>query len=71
KLGANRTASFVGFSTVVSIIAAVIFLDETFTPLQALGTLVIMGGVYIANMSRRDLPAETQKRNARPSNVTQ
>lgn len=71
KLGANRTASFVGFSTVVSIIAAVIFLDETFTPLQALGTLVIMGGVYMANMSRRDLPAETQKRNARPSNVTQ
>ena len=60
KLGANRTASFVGFSTVVSIVAAMIFLHESFTWLQAIGTVTILAGVYIANMSAPEPPKSSE-----------
>lgn len=52
KIGANRTASFVGFATVVSVVAAVIFLGESITWLQVFGAVVIVAGVYIANINR-------------------
>jgi len=49
-IGTNRTASFVGISTVVSILAGIIFLKESFTTLQIIGTVFVIGGVYVANM---------------------
>lgn len=48
-IGVNRTSSFVGLSTVVSILSGIIILHENFTVLQVLGSVVIVGGVYLAN----------------------
>ena len=48
-IGVNRTSSFIGVSTVVSIIAGILFLGESFTMMQVLGAAVIIAGVYIAN----------------------
>ena len=48
-LGVNRTASFIGISTVVSIIAGVLLLGESFSMFQIAGAAVIIAGVYIAN----------------------
>lgn len=50
KAGVNRTSSFIGLSTVVSILAVVIILKETVTALQIVGAAVILLGVYIANL---------------------
>lgn len=49
KIGVNRTASFIGISTVVSIIAGSVFLRERLTLLQLLGAVIIILGVYTAN----------------------
>ena len=49
KIGVNRTSSFIGVSTVVSIIAGVLLLQEPFTTYQAVGAVIIMAGIYIAN----------------------
>lgn len=49
NIGTNRTASFVGLSTVVSILAGVILLKEQFTVPQIIGTVLIVGGVYLSN----------------------
>ena len=49
KIGVNRTSSFIGVATVVSIVAGAFFLDETFSIYQIAGVLVIITGVYIAN----------------------
>ncbi|MCQ4635606.1 DMT family transporter [Anaerovorax odorimutans] len=49
NIGTNRTASFVGISTAVSILAGVFILNESFSPVQAAGTILIIGGVYLAN----------------------
>lgn len=49
NIGTNRTASFVGLSTVVSIIAGVVLLKESFTLNQVIGTVLIVAGVYLAN----------------------
>lgn len=49
SIGVNRTASFIGISTVVSIAAGVALLDESFSFLQTAGVIVILAGVYIAN----------------------
>lgn len=51
-IGTNRSASFVGISTVVSILAGVVFLKERFSVLQAAGTFFVIGGVYLANLTR-------------------
>ncbi|MDD6175772.1 MAG: DMT family transporter [Firmicutes bacterium] len=50
SLGANRTAAFVGISTVVSILLGVVVLHERFTGWQAFGAALILAGVYIANL---------------------
>lgn len=52
KIGVNRTSSFIGVSTVVSIIAGAVGLHETFTIWQIAGTVIIILGVYIANSSK-------------------
>ncbi|MGN0313007.1 MAG: DMT family transporter [Lachnospiraceae bacterium] len=49
KIGVNRTSSFIGVSTVVSIIAGALLLKETFSIYQIVGALVIIAGVYTAN----------------------
>lgn len=54
KIGVNRTATFIGMSTVVAIIAGVVFLKEDFSLYQILSVTLIMAGVYTAN-SRRDI----------------
>lgn len=50
KIGVNRTSSFIGVATVVSILAGAILLGETFTLIQIIGAIVIIAGVYIANV---------------------
>lgn len=49
RIGVNRTASFIGVSTVVSIAAGAFLLGERFTPGQLVGAAMILAGVYIAN----------------------
>lgn len=49
KIGVNRTSSFVGVSTVVSIIAGVLLLSEKFSTYQVIGVIMIITGVYVAN----------------------
>ena len=49
KIGVNRTASFIGVATVVSIAAGALFLGEPFTIWQAAGAAIIVAGVCIAN----------------------
>lgn len=51
KIGVNRTSSFIGVSTVVAVIAGVLFLHETLSAYQIAGGIVIIAGVYIANAS--------------------
>ena len=48
-IGVNRTASFIGLSTVVAIIVGVLILGESFSVFQIIGAAVIIAGVYIAN----------------------
>ena len=49
KIGVNRTSSFIGVATVVSIVAGSVILKEAFTIYQIVGAIVIIVGVYIAN----------------------
>lgn len=51
RIGVNRTASFIGVSTVVSILAGMLLLGERFSAMQLLGAAVILLGVYVANAS--------------------
>ncbi len=53
KIGVNRMSSFIGVSTVVSIIAGAVVLKEPFSMLQIIGALVIISGVYIANFKTK------------------
>ena len=54
KIGVNRTASFVGISTVVAVIAGVLVLHEKLTALLLIGAIVIIAGVYTANAGRKE-----------------
>lgn len=49
-IGTNKSASFVGISTIVTIIAGIIILKEKFTILQIIGTVLVISGVYLANV---------------------
>lgn len=51
KIGVNRTSSFIGVATVVSIIAGVFILHEKFSVIQTVGAAIIIAGVYIANIN--------------------
>lgn len=48
-IGVNRTSSFIGVSTVVSILSGMLLLEESFSVMQLLGAAVILLGVYVAN----------------------
>lgn len=50
KIGVNKTASFIGVSTVVSILSGALLLGEKFTGIQILGAVIILLGVYTANI---------------------
>ena len=54
RIGVNRTSSFIGVSTVVSILTGAIFLHEDFSGYQMAGATIIIAGVYIANSGRKD-----------------
>ncbi len=49
SIGVNRSSSFIGIATVISIIAGVMILEEEFTIAQMAGVILIIAGVYIAN----------------------
>lgn len=49
KIGVNKTSSFIGVATVVSIIAGALLLKEEFSTYQIVGAIVIIIGVYTAN----------------------
>lgn len=53
KIGVNRTASFIGIATLVSIITGIFILNETVIPFQIAGAAVIIIGVYVANISKK------------------
>lgn len=52
-IGTNRAASFIGLSTVVTVTAGVIILREPYSVIQGLGTVLVIGGVYMANIRKR------------------
>ena len=52
RIGVNRTSSFIGVATVVSIIAGALLLNEQFTLWQIVGAIVIIAGVYTANAGK-------------------
>ncbi len=52
KIGVNRTSSFIGASTVVSILGGVLVLHESFSGMQMLGAVIIIAGIYMANMKK-------------------
>ncbi|NCB30839.1 MAG: DMT family transporter, partial [Clostridia bacterium] len=56
QLGPGRAGSFAGVTTLVSVLAGVLLLGEGFSPLQGIGTLLVLLGIYGANT----LPAAAQ-----------
>lgn len=50
NIGVNRTSSFIGMSTIVSVSAGVLLLGEQFSMFQIVGVILILIGVYTANM---------------------
>ena len=53
NIGTNRTATFAGLTTVVAVLAGVLILGEQFSVLQGLGAAMVLGGVYLANITAR------------------
>jgi drug/metabolite transporter (DMT)-like permease len=48
-IGTTRAISFVGVSTIVTVMAGIIILKEKFSATQGDGTALVIGGVYLAN----------------------
>lgn len=60
-LGTNGAASFIGLCTFVTVVSSVIILREPFSKWQIIGTILIIGGVYIANSAQgRNIHAAVQ-----------
>ncbi len=57
-IGANRMTSFVALTTVVTVTAGVVFLKEPFSYKQAIATLLVIVGVYLANRGKQKLQQE-------------
>ena len=49
-IGVNRAVTFIGVSTTVSILTGILLLHEPFNKIQAVGSIVILLGVYTANL---------------------
>ena len=58
-IGMNRVATFLGVNAVVSILAGVLFLKESFSTAQMAGVALILAGVYVANL-HQDQPEEPE-----------
>ena len=54
RIGVNRTSSFIGASTVVSILAGMLILSEPFSWLQTVGAIIIIAGIYTANSEKKE-----------------
>lgn len=52
-IGANSASSFIGITTVVSIISGVLFLGEKFSLMQLGGVVLVLSGVYLANKKKK------------------
>ncbi|MBQ6401502.1 MAG: DMT family transporter [Firmicutes bacterium] len=52
RVTVSEAAIFANLTTVISIVAGVVFLHETFTPFQIAGALIIIGSVYVANRTK-------------------
>lgn len=64
RIGVNRTASFTGIATVVSVLSGVLALHEQFTTWQIVGAVIIIAGVYTANAKKRSFTCfSSRKRN--------
>lgn len=61
KIGVNRTSSFIGVSTVVSILAGALILGESVTLPQLIGAAVIVVGIYTANAGVENIIREGVK----------
>jgi len=61
KLEASRSTVFVYLSTVVSLLAGVVFRGERFGPLQVIGISLILLGVWGANALARRKTREESK----------
>ena len=60
-----RSAAFVNWTTVVSILAGVFILGEPFTWVQVLGSALIIGGLWGANYFAKpagELPAAVEEK---------
>jgi drug/metabolite transporter (DMT)-like permease len=51
SIGTNRTSSFAGLATLVAILAGVVILKEGYSVAQSAGTVLVIGGVYLANIT--------------------
>jgi drug/metabolite transporter (DMT)-like permease len=51
-IDASLAGTFVNLSTVLGVIAGVIFLDESITPLAILGGAMVLGGVWVSSGSQ-------------------
>ncbi len=61
-IGATRTASFAVLTTVVSVVAGVVFLNEPFSFAQGVATVLVLIGVYGANhMPKNAVPLENME----------
>lgn len=49
-IGTNKSASFVGVSTIVTVMASIVILKEQVTFIQILGATLVITGVYLANV---------------------
>jgi drug/metabolite transporter (DMT)-like permease len=59
-IGTNRSAPFAGIATVVTVIAGVSILNESYSLAQVLGTAMVLGGVYLASV----MPAKRKEKTA-------
>ena len=49
RIGSTRFSTFIGLSTITTLVVSAIFLGESLTPAQLVGGIVILAGVYLAN----------------------
>jgi len=62
-IGTNRSASFVGISTLTAVLAGVVILKEQILSGQVVGMLLILCGVYIANRGYGYRPKDKKEKN--------
>lgn len=61
RIGVNKTSSFFGLATVVSVLAGTLVLKEQFSSYQIAGAIIIIIGVFIANFQFRRKRADGVK----------